>query len=224
MGSGAKDKTPGNTVWRLLLLVVVKGSSILRLPPAGAHDIGYSTSLASGPSSDDGAKNNNSLRQRGFYERNHRVKRLKKRGQQREMRQQLLQRDAEKEDQRGPEDAERRVLNSLSSSSTKRDPQIFVNSEIGDDSENGSTPSKAVKTLKRALQLVGTFKRPLENNLVVELTGTFEMGERLVLTEAHRGTSKDKRVVFRGGTGGAGAARVLGGRPLQFVPGAFRMF
>jgi len=144
---------------------------------------------------------------RSIHQRNSRKSRFQKVVRQHQQRKE--KQDEEEDEDENPQDQKytKRILTG--------EEYIYVNSETGKDSQNASTPSKAVKTLKKALVLVGKVPRPLTNNLIVSLTGTFELGERLVLKNKHKGTNDSKRVIFRGS--GNDGARVLGGRPLEFV-------
>ena len=217
-------RSPYDITILLSLLSMTAPWYILQLPATGAHYINLSTFSDSDTSSDISAKIGNGHRQhqRSFYQRKYRSSRLSKRSLRREKNQRQLQRGKKAEGQLDLEGSELRKLHPILPTSRQQDAQIYVNSESGDNSSNGSTPSQAVKTLARALQLVASFERTQKQNLIVKLNGTFEMGERLVLTEKHRGTSKNSRVVFRGGHGDGGTARILGGMPLQFMPGASR--
>ena len=93
---------------------------------------------------------------------------------------------------------------------------IYVNAQTGNDSNNGSTLGTAVKSLSRALTLVKNKSRPLNGNLIINLSGTFSM-EQLKVRDAHRGTSATKRVIFRGDDDGL--TTLLGGKSLNFVKG-----
>jgi hypothetical protein len=95
---------------------------------------------------------------------------------------------------------------------SSQDQYIYVHAQNGNDNQDGSTSSKSVQTLTRALKLVSQVSRPLTSNLIVELSGTFEL-QQLKITDAHTGTSKNKRLIFRGAEG----AKILGGRQLKFV-------
>ena len=96
------------------------------------------------------------------------------------------------------------------------DEHIYVNAQTGNDSNNGSTLGTAVKSLSRALTLVKNKSRPLNGNLIINLSGTFSM-EQLKVRDAHRGTSATKRVIFRGDDDGS--TTLLGGKSLNFVKG-----
>jgi len=102
------------------------------------------------------------------------------------------------------------------SSGQRSTGHIYVNSQTGKDSNNGSSESSAVKTLSKALTLVKNYQRPLTGNLIVHLSGTFER-QRLNLTGVHAGTSASKRVIFRGDSGSTATTRLLGGNALDFV-------
>lgn len=89
-----------------------------------------------------------------------------------------------------------------------------MNAQTGNDSNNGSSSSRPVKSLSRALQLVASKSRPLTSNLIVNLSGTFTQ-EQLKVRNSHRGTSDDVRVIFRGDSDGS--TRLLSGKELNFV-------
>ena len=90
---------------------------------------------------------------------------------------------------------------------------IYVDADQGRDASGGKSPGAAVKTLDKALRLVKAVGRPLSEDLIVHLKGTFAAEALVVNQRTHWGTSRDARVVFRGDEG----ARILGGQPLDFV-------
>ena len=94
------------------------------------------------------------------------------------------------------------------------DEHIYVNSETGNNANDGSGLNNAVKTLTRALVLVKNASRPLSGNLIVHLSGTFSM-EKIRVRDVHGGTSASKRVIFRGDEDGS--TTILGGQSLNFV-------
>lgn len=89
---------------------------------------------------------------------------------------------------------------------------IYVNAQTGNDSDVGTSPGSAVRTLSRALTLVGQESRPLPGNLIINLSGTFER-QRLALDDDHKGNSSSQKVVFRGDD----TTRLLGGNSLSFT-------
>lgn len=97
---------------------------------------------------------------------------------------------------------------------TNADDHIYVDAQNGNDSKNGNNSNNAVKTLSRALKLVKGKPRPLSGNLIVHLSGTFEE-QRLIVRDSHRGSSKNKRVIFRGDENGS--TKLQGGESLNFV-------
>lgn len=213
------------TLFRLLLLAVAV-VLISRSPGVEARDaISSSTSFESSILNDRGIESTDRIPRRSFHQRKYREARSEKnrqrrlRSQQQERKLWLQQHQQQQLDDGGDQNQDdgERKLNVFAHAV---DAQIiYVNANTGDDSKDGTSPFRAVKTLKRALELVEKVARPLKSDLIVELTGTFEMGERLLLTRKHKGTNKNKRVVFRGGDGNGNGnpARVLGGKPLEFV-------
>jgi len=98
---------------------------------------------------------------------------------------------------------------------TNADQHLYADAQSGDNSNNGSTKSNAVKTLSRVLNLVKNQSPPSSNgNLIVHLSGSFD-SQRLVLNDNHSGASKTRRVIFRGEDDGS--TKLRGGEELEFV-------
>jgi hypothetical protein len=227
--STTSTRNPGLLLLLLLLFLIVKVVVVVyylalySVIDCYDSSCSSSTSLRSSSSTSGKSSSNNSRPKRGIHQSRYRKNRFH----------QLVQRHLETDEERilQHEEEEEEEQDRILSNDNNNDINIYVNSNTGNDSNDGTTYLKSVKTLQKALNLVKQVRRPLKANLIINLSGTFELGERLVLGDKHRGTSNTKRVIFRGDTtintidtnnsNKPAATKIIGGRNLDFVKGTF---
>ena len=117
----------------------------------------------------------------------------------------------------------------------------YVHSELGRDTNTGTTADGAVRTIQKGLNLI---RKAIQHNkkktpstpqnthtpttvVILELTGTFSF-ENIVLTEKYsvgdKSTSTIDRFIIRGSDTNKKKATILGGQELDFVKGNNRTY